>query len=281
MPETITTNEFRLLRDLIERWCGISLGDEKAYLIETRLAGILTETGCSDFGAFYRLVSGAPDMKLRDKIVDAMTTNETLWFRDTHPFAILREVFLPPLAQELLTGSRFRARIWSGASSTGQEPYSIAMTILEYCRSHPGLRPEQFEIIATDISPSALFVANAGRYDAATIARGLPLDLRDRYFRQEGHVWVVDESVRRLVTFRKFNLQDPLDPLGRFDVVFLRYVAIYFSDTFKKQLFANIARLLAPSGHLIISAVETLRLISDQFEPLQHAGGTYYRCIQP
>lgn len=278
MAETLTTNDFRLLRDLIERWCGISLGDEKAYLIETRLAGLLMETGCTDYGAFYRLASTTMDAKLRDRIVDAMTTNETLWFRDTHPFQILREILLPPLMEELRAGSRFRIRIWSGASSTGQEPYSIAMTIMEMCRGLRDIRPDQFEIIATDISPSALFVANAGRYDASSIARGLSTDLRDRYFRHEGNVWVLDESVRRMVTFRKYNLQESLDPLGRFDVVFLRYVAIYFADDFKRQLFANIHRLISPGGHLIISAVETLRNISDAYEPLSHAGGTYYRC---
>lgn len=278
MPDAISTTEFKLLRDFIERSCGISLGDEKAYLIETRLAGLLAETGSPDYGSFYRLASSGMDHKLRDKIVDAMTTNETLWFRDGHPFLILRDKLLPPLVESLLNGSRFRVRIWSAASSTGQEPYSIAMTILELCRSNPRLRPDQFEILATDISPSALFVANAGRYDSAAIARGLPEDTRDRYFRKEGNVWVVDDAVKRLVTFRKFNLQDALDPLGKFDVVFMRYVAIYFAEEFKRRLFANVARLLAPEGHLIISAVETLMGISDDFEALQHYNGTYHRC---
>lgn len=278
MPETISTSEFKLLRDFIERSCGISLGDEKAYLIETRLAGLMAETASPDYGSFYRLASSGHDHKLRDKIVDAMTTNETLWFRDSHPFLILRDKLLPPLIESLLTGTRFRVRIWSAASSTGQEPYSIAMTILEVCRANPRLRPEQFEILATDISPSALFVANAGRYDVAAIGRGLPEEVRDRYFRKEGNVWVVDDAVKKLVTFRKFNLQDPLDPLGKFDVVFMRYVAIYFAEDFKRRLFRNVARLLIPNGHLIISAVETLMGISDEFESLQHFNGTYHRC---
>jgi chemotaxis protein methyltransferase CheR len=281
MPEVISTTEFRLLRDFIEQSCGIALGDEKVYLIETRLAGLLAETGCSDYGSFYRLAANSADTRLRDRIVDAMTTNETLWFRDTHPFTILREVLLPPLVEELRSGNRFRIRIWSGAASTGQEPYSIAITILEYCRLHPGIRPEQFEIVAVDISPSALFIAKAGRYDASSIARGLPEDLRDRYFRRDGNVWTVDPAVKALVTLRKFNLQDPLDPLGKFDIAFLRYVAIYFSDDFKRRLFANIARMTAPDGHLFISAVETLRGLSDAFEPLLHANGTYYRCTDP
>lgn len=278
MPEAISTNEFKLLRDLIEKLSGICLGDEKAYLIETRLAGLLAENGCPDFSAFYRLVAHDHSVQLRDKIVDAMTTNETLWFRDTHPFVILRERLLPPLAEDLAANRRFRIRIWSGACSTGQEPYSIAMSIHEFCRQNPSVKPEQFEILATDISPSALLMAKLGRYDSAAIARGLPDALRDRYFRQEGNVWIVNDEVKRLVTFRKFNLQDSMDPLGHFDIVFLRYVAIYFSDPFKQMIYGGIARLLAPEGHLFISAVESLRGISDAFVQLSHAGGSFYKC---
>lgn len=279
MPETISINEFKLLRDLIEKLCGIALGDEKAYLIETRLAGLLTENGCADFGSFYRLVAHDPNHQLRDKIVDAMTTNETLWFRDTHPFLILREKLLPKLAEDLASGNRFRIRIWSGACSTGQEPYSIAMSIHEFCRTNSDIRPDQFEILATDISPSALMLAKLGRYDNAAVGRGLPEDLRNRYFRQDGNVWVAGEDLKRLVNFRKFNLQDAMDPLGRFDIVFMRYVSIYFSDPFKQQIYKGVAKLLAPDGHLVISAVESLRGISDDFIQQSHAGGSYFRCL--
>ena len=278
MPETISINEFKLLRDLIEKWCGIALGDEKAYLIETRLAGLLAENGCADFGSFYRLVAHDPNPQLRDKIVDAMTTNETLWFRDTHPFLILREKLLPKLAEDLLSGNRFRIRIWSGASSTGQEAYSIAMSIHEFCNANPGVRPDQFEILATDISPSALMLAKLGRYDNAAVSRGLPENLRTRYFRQDGNVWVAGDDLKRLVTLRKFNLQDSMEPLGRFDIVFMRYVTIYFSEPFKQQIYKGVARLLAPEGNLIISAVESLRGISEDFTQQSHAGGSYYRC---
>lgn len=276
--EPISVGDFRLLRDFIERECGIVLGDEKTYLIETRLAGLLAETGCSDYGAFYRLAMSQTMADLRDRVIDAMTTNETLWFRDTHPFAILREKLLPTLAAELLAGRRFRIRIWSAASSTGQEPYSIAMEVLEFCRRNPGLRPEQFEILATDISPSALFLARAGRYDAAAIGRGLPQEMKDRYFTQQGPVWCVNDEVKRLVTLRKFNLQDALSPLGRLDIVFCRYVTIYFSEAFKRRIYGEIAHLLGPEGYLIISAVENLLGLSDRFTPLSHAGGTYYQC---
>jgi len=278
MLGTISTNEFKLLRDLIEQWCGIALGDEKAYLIETRLAGLLTETGCQDFGSFYRLAAHEHSTLLRDKIVDAMTTNETLWFRDTHPFLILKEKLLPKFAEDLRIGNRFRIRIWSGASSTGQEPYSIAMSISEYCRANPGLRTDQFEILATDISPSALFMANAARYDEQSIGRGLPVELRDRYFRKDGRIWIVNEEIKRMVSLRKFNLQDSMESLGRFDIVFMRYVAIYFSDVFKRQIYGGVAKLLGPDGYLIISAVESLRGISEDFFQMTHEHGCYYQC---
>ncbi|HWQ10076.1 MAG TPA: protein-glutamate O-methyltransferase CheR [Holophaga sp.] len=278
MPDAISALEFKQLRDLIEKLSGISLGEEKAYLVETRLAGLLAENGCADFGAFCRMAANDHSPQLRDKIVDAMTTNETLWFRDTHPFTILQEKLLPALAEELARGSRYRIRVWSGACSTGQEPYSLAMAIQEFCRLRPALKPEQFEILATDISPSALLVAKMGRYDQAAIARGLPDQLRDRYFRREGNVWIVDDQIKRMVTFRKFNLQDAMDPLGHFDIVFLRYVAIYFSDAFKQMIYRGIAELLTPKGHLLISAVESLRGISEDFDQLNHGGGTYYQC---
>lgn len=279
MTDGISQQDFRLLRDLIERSCGIALGDEKAYLIETRLVGLMAETGCEDYGTFYRRVAEDTSRKLRDRIVDAMTTNETLWFRDGHPFAILRERLLPPLAEALRNGNRFRIRIWSGACSTGQEAYSISMLVHEFCRDNPGVRPDQFEILATDISPSALFLAKAGRYDEAALARGLSRERRDRFFHPEGRAWKVNDEVQRMVSFRTFNLQDSMEPLGHFDVVFLRYVCIYFSDPFKRQIYQGVNRLLAPDGHLLISAVETLRGITEDFEQLTHAGGSYYRCL--
>jgi chemotaxis protein methyltransferase CheR len=276
--EPITDLEFRLMRDYIEKQCGIALTEDKSYLVETRLVGLLAETGCKDFGSFYRLASSGTTPNLKERIVDAMTTNETLWFRDVHPYSILRDKLLPELAEQLRAARRFRIRIWSAASSTGQEPYSIAMEVLEFCRLNPGFSPDQFEIIATDISPSALFLARAARYDSTAISRGLGSERKARYFTQAGPVWSLNEEVKRMVTLRKFNLQEPLTSLGRFDIVFCRYVTIYFSDALKKQIYSGIAELLAPDGHLIISAVENLSHRGDVFRSLSHDGGTYYQC---
>jgi chemotaxis protein methyltransferase CheR len=270
----ITDNEFNLLREYIREHCGIGLGDEKAYLIETRLSKLMALNGCESFGDFYRVVKGQTNGDLRDKIIDAMTTNETLWFRDKHPFTILKNVMFPTVLKKIKPGEK--VRIWSGASSTGQEPYSIAMTIHEYCREHPGVKPEQFEIMGTDISASALFIATAGRYDSFAMDRGMPPDMRQRYMKEDGRVTCADDKLKKLVTFKKFNLQDSLAPLGRFDIVFLRYVAIYFSLEFKRELVERIARIVNDPGYLIVGAVESLRGVSDAFEISSHDGGFYY-----
>ena len=278
MTANISTEEFDLLRKYIEEHCGISLGDEKAYLIETRLMKLMVENGCEDFSQFYQLVKNNPRTDLRDKIIDAMTTNETLWFRDTHPFTILREKLLPELTDSLRQGKLPKVRIWSAASSTGQEPYSIAMTVLEYCRLTPGVRPEQFEIIGTDISPSALFIANAGRYDQIAMKRGMSEEIRNRYFQQAGPVCTLNDDVKKMVSFKRFNLQNSPSALGRFNIIFLRYVAIYFSEDLKRKIFYNLARALHPQGYLFVGAVESLRGFSEEFDIQSHGGGSYYKC---
>ena len=152
------------------------------------------------------------------------------------------------------------------------------MEVLDYCRAHPGIRPDHFEILATDISPSALFLAKGGRYNDAAMGRGMPPGVRERHFTEKDGIWSVSDEVKKLVTLRKFNLQDNMDPLGRFDIVFCRYVTIYFAADFKKKVYEGFARLLSPDGHLVISAVESLLNVTSAFDALSHAGGTYYRC---
>lgn len=276
MNTTVSTREFSLLSGYIESECGIALPPEKTYLVETRLSSLVAQTGCNNFEEFYQLAKRGTDANLREKIINAITTNETLWFRDGHPFTILREVILPKLAEQLCAGKIRKARLWSAASSTGQEAYSMAMTILEYCRQDLRVKPEQFEILGTDISSSVLFVARAGRYDQLAIGRGLSEAMRDRYMTRDGEVYVVRDEVKRLVSFQRFNLQHSPSVLGRFDCVFLRYVAIYFSNDFKRTLLQNIASVSNQPGYLVVGAVESLRGLTEAFTPRNHAGGYYY-----
>jgi chemotaxis protein methyltransferase CheR len=274
----VSPREFELISGYIEKECGIVLSAEKTYLVETRLAKLVAQSGCETFEEFYHLAKRGTDAKLRERIIDAITTNETLWFRDRHPFTILRDVILPELAARIVGGKQAKARIWSAASSTGQEPYSIAMTVLEYCRRDTRVRPEQFEIVATDISQSVLFVAKAGRYDSFAAERGLPADMRERYMVRDGQVYCVKDEVKQLVKFQRFNLQDSPASLGRFDCVFLRYVAIYFSQAFIRNLIGGIASASNRPGYLIVGAVETLRGVSEEYEARRHDDGYYYQC---
>jgi chemotaxis protein methyltransferase CheR len=275
----LSTQEFKLLREYIRRHCGIALGDEKAYLVDSRLSKLVAEHACQGYGDFYQLAVNDTSNRIRDKIIDAMTTNETLWFRDIHPFAILRETLLPELAAQVRGGRQTPLRIWSAACSTGQEAYSIAMTV-EECRLAgvlPAAHPVQ--IVGTDISSSALFLARNGRYDRMAMSRGLDEPRRQRHFKPVGNVWELNPAIRQMASFSKFNLQDSPAPLGRFDIVFLRYVTIYFSDELKCGLLDRVADALTDGGCLILGAVESTRGYSTRFETLTGLGGSYYRLL--
>ena len=274
---SLSKEEFKLIRDYIEENCGISLGDKKEYLLETRLSGLLNENGCSTYKDLYLQAKNSPRSGLRDKIVDAMTTNETLWFRDTYPFDVLKSEILPEYHSQMKTGKRRMVRIWSAACSSGQEPYSTVMTVMEFAKSTANIRPEAFQILATDISPSVLLSASSGVYDEFAIKRGLPKPYLDSYFEKKGRFWSVKNDVRKPITFKQFNLQSPFLSLGKFDVVFCRNVAIYFSEEFKKELFSKIAAVLNPGGYMFLGGSESLIGLSEQFQIIKHKGGSYYK----
>ncbi len=278
--QKIDKHEFRLMRDYIEKHCGISLSEDKAYLVETRLTTLMVENGCRTFTQFYQKAIADKTNALRDKIVDAMTTNETLWFRDGSPYTLLREVLLPRLAAEMSAGVRSTIRIWSAACSTGQEPYSIGITILEMLRSRSLFRKDAVEIIATDISPTVLFLARAGRFDSIAMSRGMPENIRTRYFTQQGPIWIIDEALRNMVQFRKLNLQESFASLGRLDIIFCRNVLIYFSHAFKRDILDRMARTLG-DGYLILGASESIGGYSDRFQMQSHNRAMYYQVKSP
>ncbi|KMQ52980.1 Chemotaxis protein methyltransferase CheR [Chitinispirillum alkaliphilum] len=265
------------MRDYIEKYCGISIKEEKVYLLETRLGSLMTESGCSNFRQFHRKAVDGSDGKLREKIIDAMTTNETLWFRDSSPFVILDDVLLKEFHEQVRSGKKSKIRIWSAACSTGQEPYSIAMTIHDYIKAHSGISSDKFEIVATDISPTVLFTAMAGRYDGFAISRGLPGAMLDRYFTQSGNVWIIKDQIKRMVQFKKLNLQDNFSTIGKPDLIFCRNVLIYFSEEFKKNILRRMASLLRPGGYLFLGASESINNYSAEYEMHRHSRGLYYR----
>lgn len=279
MDLNISNDEFDLISKYIEKQCGIAVGQGKQYLIESRLSSLVIESGCKTFGEFYLRVVNDASQSLRDKIVDAITTNETSWFRDHSPYTIFSEVILPDYFAQLESGKKVKVRIWSAACSTGQEPYSLAMLIQDYLQKHPGtnVKPQQFEILGTDISPSALMLAIGGRYDQISISRGMEDAFKARYFKPLGRVWALDDTIKRMVIYKKFNLQNNFTALGIFDIIFCRNVAIYFSDEFKRDLFARLHRALAPNGYFFLGSAESISGYSAAFELKDYKRAIYYR----
>lgn len=281
MTLQISSQEFLLLRRYIEDQCGIFLGNDKSYLIENRLSRLVRENGCSTFGEFYRMVRGETRASdLREAILDAISTNETLWFRDLHPFRILHTTLFPRLYDEIRAGRREHISIWSAACSTGQEPYSIAMTALDtYADSGAeGDCARHVHITASDVSANSVDAARKGQYSQAAMDRGMTPRYLYRYFRKRANLWEIAPRVRDMVTFRRYNLKEvPPSGFGSFDVVFLRNVIIYFSDEFKRRLFEKAARLMSPRGYLFLGTGETISGYTDAFEPADDQEGIYYR----
>jgi len=273
----IAREEFALLRAYIEESCGILLPDDKAYLVESRLTELLAEQNCRSFYELYRKARDDTSTVLRDKIIDAITTRETYWFRDTTPFDILRDVVLSEVAAQFRSGRRTSVRIWCAGCSTGQEPYSVAMTLVEYCRRHAGMTPGQFEVLATDIASSALYVARSARYSGVEVERGLSAEYRDRYFVRTGSVWVLRDEVRNMVVFERHNLQDPFAHPGPFDMVFCRNVLIYFGESRKRRIISRIGDTLRDTGVLVVGSAEALSRHSDRLKMEKFGTGMYYR----
>lgn len=279
MNVNISSKEFALMQRYIEEECGISIGNDKAYLIESRLSSMLGEFNCSSYEELYHLIYTKKDRRVSERVIDAITTNETLWFRDKTPWIILEKVLLPQYIKDLESGKRDRIRIWSAGCSTGQEPYSTAMVIHNFLDIR-GLKEKflpKFEIVATDISSTVLEVAKKGRYDSISIMRGMPASYRDKYFKREGRVWILDDEIRNMVDFRQFNLQNSFVLLGKFHIIFCRYVMIYFSSDLKDELVSKFSMALKDSGILFIGSSEMLSVYREYFDMEQYEGGVYYR----
>ncbi len=244
---------FHFFSDLVAKSSGIQLKQEKTYLLESRLNELAKALGFKGIDDLYHEASRKLTPRLRDEIVEAMTTNETYFFRDQHPFEALRTTVIPELKE--LRKAEKRLKFWSAAASTGQEAYSIAMIIHEY---FPELLSWRIEILATDISQEAIKKAQSGAYSQIEVNRGLPVTFLVKYFKQNGSKWVISEKLRRMITFRKLNLVEPFPPgFGPFDVVFCRYVLIYFSAEVKQQVLNKIAKVMRPKGYLFLGATET------------------------
>ncbi len=257
----LSGGDFETVQELVRRHAAIVLEPGKSYLVEARLAPLVRREGAASLAALVDRIRSTPFGPLHERVVDAMTTNETSFFRDLHPFEALRRVVLPELIQRRQVERKLH--IWCGASSSGQEPYSIAMLLHDHL---PQLRGWSVSLLATDLSEEMLARARAGRFSQLEVNRGLPAPLLVRHFTQDGGEWQLGEKLRRLVTFRPLNLVKPWPPMPPLDVVFLRNVMIYFDLATRRTILERIRRALQPDGYLFLGATETTIHTDDAFE---------------
>lgn len=269
----ITPQDYDNFRRYLEEHSGIVLGENKHYLVTSRLSRLMREFGIDDFKTLMRQLTTERKSKLHEQIVDAMTTNETLWFRDNYPFEIMKQVILPELSGKRLP----QLRIWSAACSSGQEAYSISITLQEYLATKPGSLPAGIQIIGTDISTSMLRDANAALYDNMSLARGMSAERRQRYFIQRGDKWEIRPEIKQRARFQEMNLLSSYASLGRFDIVFCRNVLIYFSSQLKSDILNRIAKTMNPGGYLFLGGSESPTSYSDAFELVRTPHGVVYR----
>lgn len=265
----MNASDYANLCAFLHQKSGIVLGENKGYLIESRLSPIARDFGYLTADEMVSQLAQLPKAA-GEAIVDAMTTNESFFFRDTTPFKLFEEKMLPAITEARRTDGRIR--IWCAAAATGQEPYSLAMILLAKRRLWAGLK---VEIVATDISRSALARARAGRYSQFEVQRGLPVTMLIEHFSQEGTTWVISEEVRKMVRFSEFNLLEPVGALGVFDIVFCRNVLIYFDVTTKKSVLEGIHGNMRADGFLVLGAAETLMGVTDIFERAEGERGLY------
>jgi chemotaxis protein methyltransferase CheR len=259
----------------LEKHSGICLGANKQYLVSSRLRRLMADNDLKTLHELLAKISLNSHRNLKTQVIDAMTTNETLWFRDTHPFRILEEILLP----EFFSSKTMRPlRIWSAACSTGQEPYSMSMIINDY-KERKGIASGMGEkIIATDISPSALAQAKAGEYPSLAIGRGLDASRLKKHFQEtaEGR-FKIDPKIASRVEFKLMNLQDSYSLLGKFDIIFCRNVLIYFTGDFKRDILKRMHASLNPGGYLMVGASEAINGLNELYEMVHCKPGIIYR----
>ena len=266
----MTPQDFQLMSSLVRERSGLVLGEDKAYLLESRLTPITRKNGMKSLEDLIAAVKTKKDETLIADIVEAMTTNESLFFRDGKPFDQLKDLVLPQLLKSREASRRIR--IWSAACSSGQEPYSIAMLIKEAGSMFANWK---IEIVATDLSMEMLKKAQSGVYSQFEVQRGLPITLLVKYFKQNGDRWEIDPALRSMVSYKSFNLLDSPASLGKFDIVMCRNVLIYFDQDTKRQVLERISTVMTSDGTLYLGGAETVLGITDKFHPVSGQRGLY------
>ncbi len=270
--------EFRLWARYVYDVSGIFLEPAKAYLVESRLGPLLQEFGCRTFSDLYQKSRNDGSGNIEKKIIDQITTKETLFFRDSYPFEMLKFKILPELidrkTKQAISCCPVSLRIWSAGCSTGQEVYSIVIALKEVLDDS---KKYSLMVLGTDISSTAIARASYGTFNKTEMDRGLSREQIERNFIREGEDWKVKDEVRAMATFKKMNLMEPFAGLGKFDIIFCRNVAIYFTMDDRKNLFRNIEKVLTSDGRLIIGATESLTDVAPQFEPMRYLRSVFYQ----
>jgi chemotaxis protein methyltransferase CheR len=265
----VTPSDYEYLRKLLKERSGLDLSADKQYLVESRLAPLARRSNLAGIPELVaKMRSGAEPLVA--EVVEAMTTNETFFFRDKVPFDHLKDTVLPALVQA--RAARRSLRIWCAASSTGQEPYSIAMCLKEAGAMLSGWRTE---IVATDLSLGVLEKARAGVFSQFEVQRGLPIQMLVKYFTQTGELWQLNADIRSMVQYRQLNLLQDFSHLGTFDIIFCRNVLIYFDQTTKANIFDRMSRMIEPDGVLALGAAESVVGITNAFKPFPDRRGLY------
>lgn len=262
--------EYDYLRQFLKSRSGLVLSNEKQYLIESRLLPVARKAGLQSIAALVAKLKEPREAALAEAVVEAMTTNESFFYRDKTPFEHFTQMMMPEMLKA--RASQKRIRIWCAAASTGQEPYTLAMCLKEMERQLVGWR---IEILGTDISNEVLDRAKAGTYTQFEVQRGLPIQLLLKYFTQQGESWTISPALRSMVQWKKFNLLDSFASFGQFDIVFCRNVLIYFDQPTKIDILGRISKVMAPDGYLVLGAAETVVGLTDAFKPAPDRRGLY------
>ena len=262
--------DFDFLSDLLKKRSGLIISEDKLYLLESRLVPLARKRGMEGLDDLVKAIRFSPEEQLLEDVTEAMTTNESSFFRDINPFEHFRNMVLPDMIEK--RSNKRSIRIWCAASSTGQEPYSLAMYLREEAAKLTGWR---VEIVATDLSKEVLDKATVGLYSQFEVQRGLPIQLLMKYFTQVNDLWQIDSSIRAMIKFQSLNLLKNFSLLGAFDIVFCRNVLIYFDQQTKGEVLDGISSLMPSDGYLFLGGAETVLGICDAFKPMEGYRGIY------
>ncbi len=269
----VSTQDYQAIKEYLAQACGIMLGDNKQYLVQSRLAFLLEKFNLNSYADLIEIIMAnrMQSERLKAAVVDAMTTNETFWYRDSSQFTALTETVLPDLLQK----KQGTVRIWSAACSSGQEPYTIGICVDKALKA--GSYHQNVQIIGTDISESVITAAKQASYSEQELSRGLDDVIKSEYFIRTGEYYQLKPGVTNRVRFQQFNLLKPFSVLGRFDVIFCRNVLIYFSEDIKRDILTRMADILEPGGYLFLSSTESMPLDLSVFKPVKGISRYYQK----